>query len=570
MIGLLAFRVGAKSALPGLLPGLLLGLLLVCLAPFASASAGIDEPGSLSPVNRSSPSETYHSLISGSKRLEDAYTRYRADKSFANLHEIRYQFDRLRGLLDLSAVPSANRVKVGNAALTYLSDILARIPAVDPDSIPGAIPSDKPLPVRWTIPGTDIHVARIDSGPNEGEYLFTAESIAHLADDYRRIQNLPLQYPRQYVWFHQEHINATGPLIPGWLTGSIPDSLKVVYLDTPIWKIIAIALVVVLMLILAYFWARVVRRQCHRGSEFRRLAWRFTLPTALLAIYLFTDWYVIAHINPAGLFATGESLLATAAFYAVAAWAVWIGCFLVAEAAINTPRRIGNSLDTHLLRLAARIAAIASAGGILIYGANEIGIPAYGLIAGIGVGGFALALAAQSTIENLFGGVTLFMDSPFRIGDVISFGDQRGTVEMVGTRSSRIRALDGTLVTVPNSDLAKMKIVNYTRRSKCLFMHTIALDGTTPANQIRLLLERVCNLMSAEASVEQSGGGPRVRCVNVAIGRIEVELRAYVLTVDYTKFLAIQESLLLQVIELIEELDIKLASPILAAAPLAR
>lgn len=565
MIGLHAFRARAAYAVRALLV-----LLAILLLPWAVAAAPLDDADQLAPVHRSSPSDTYQSLISGAKRLEDAYTRYRADKSFANLHEIRYQFNHLRGLLDLSAVPSANRVKVGNAALTYLSDILARIPPIDPASIPGAVASDKPLPLRWTIPGTDIQMARVDSGPNEGEYLFTADSIANLADDYRRVRNLPLQFPRQYVWFHQEHINATGPLIPGWLTGSIPDSLKVVYLDTPVWKIIAIALVVMLMLLLALLWARVVRHQCHRGSEVHKLAWRFTLPAALLAIYLFTDWYVIAHINPAGLFATGESLLSTAAFYAVAAWAVWIGCFLVAEAAINRPRRAGNALDTHLLRLAARIAAIGSAGGILIYGANEIGIPAYGLIAGIGVGGFALALAAQSTIENLFGGVTLFVDSPFRIGDVISFGDQRGTVEMVGTRSSRIRALDGTLVTVPNSDLAKMKIVNYTRRSKCLFVHTLALEGTTPAPQIRALLDRLHSIMISEELVEQAGGWPRIRCVSMAMGRIEVEIRAYVLTKDYTVFLSIQESLLLQVIESIDALDVRLAPPILAAAQVAR
>ncbi len=222
-----------------------------------------------------------------------------------------------------------------------------------------------------------------------------------------------------------------------------------------------------------------------------------------------------------------------------------------------------------MLRLAARIAAIGSAGGILIYGANEIGIPAYGLIAGIGVGGFALALAAQSTIENLFGGVTLFVDSPFRIGDVISFGDQRGTVEMVGTRSSRIRALDGTLVTVPNSDLAKMKIVNYTRRNKCLFVHTIALDATTPVDRIRALLDRLHSIMMSEELVEQAGGSPRIRCVSVAMGRIDVEIRAYVLTKDYTVFLGIQESLLLQVIEAMEALEVKIAHPLMAASSFA-
>jgi len=541
--------------------------ILLCLQLAAVSSALAEDANPLAPVNRASPSETYQSLVAGAKRLEDLYTGYTADKSFAKLHEIRYQFNRLRGLLDLSAVPSANRVKVGNAALTYLSDILVRLPPIDPGSIPGAAASEKPLPARWTIPGTDIQIARVESGPDAGEYLFTAESIANLAEYYRRVRDLPVLQPRHYAWFHREHINATGPLIPDWLTSAIPESLKVVYLNTPVWKIIAIGCVVVLMLAVAYIWARVVRVQSRRGSEVRKLAWRFTLPALLLAIYFFSDWFVIAHINPAGHFATGESLLSTAAFYGVAAWAVWIGCFLVAEAVINTPRIAGNSLDTHLVRLAARIAAIGSAGGMLIYGANEVGIPAFGLIAGIGVGGFALALAAQSTIENLFGGVALFADRPFRIGDVISFGGERGSVEMVGTRSSRIRALDGTLVTVPNSDLAKMKIVNFTRRNKCLFVHTLALHVDTPADRIRLLLQRMRDLVAAEEMVEKSDGWPRVRCVGVAIGRIEVELRAYVLTTDYTKFLAIQEKLLLGVFELVEEMDIRYAPPVLTAMP---
>lgn len=540
----------------------------VCVALFVSfafaSSLPNDGANRLMPVNKASPSETYQSLISGAQRLEESYTRYKAYKSFANLSEVRYQFDRLRGLLDLSAVPSANRVKVGNAALTYLADILARLPSNDPHSIPGATASDKALPARWTIPGTDIQLARVENGPNTGDYLITGDSIANLADYYERVRTLPLQIPRQYVSFHREHISATGPLIPGWLTDNVPDALKAVYLDTPVWKIIAIALVGLTMLGLAYGWTIVARRRGRQGGELQRLAWRATIPVALLAIYFVADWYVIAHINPAGHFATGESLIATAAFYAIVAWAVWIGCFLLAETAINAPRRAGNSLDAHLLRLAARISAIGSVGVILVYGANEIGIPAYGLIAGIGVGGFALALAAQSTIENLIGGVALFVDRPFRIGDTIRFGDQRGAVEMVGTRSSRIRALDGTLVTVPNSDLAKMKIVNISARDKCLFVHTLYLDVANSTSQIRLLLQRLRSLIASHEMVEKSEGWPRVRCTGVAIGRMEVELRAYVSTAHYSQFLAVQESLLLQAFEAVEELGIKLSTPIIA------
>ncbi|MVW72597.1 mechanosensitive ion channel family protein [Bordetella sp. 15P40C-2] len=515
----------------------------------------------LSPVNTSSPSETYQSLVAGIDRLEELYTDYKADKSFEKLREIRYQFGRLRALLDLADVPSANRVKVGNAAMTYLADILVRLPPVDVKDIPGGSPSDKALPARWTIPGTDIQIAKMEGGPQSDEYLITAQSIADLADYYHRVEDLPVLQPRRYNSLHKEHINATGPLIPNWLTSHVPDALKVVYLSTPLWKIIAIAIVAFAMLVVAVLWARLTRIQRRRGSEVRRLGWQFTLPTMLLLLYSIGDWFVISHLNPAGYFATGERLLSTAAFYVVVAWAVWIACYLIAETIINSPRIAGNSLDAHLLRLTARVAAIGSVGAILIYGANEIGIPALGLIAGIGVGGFALALAAQSTIENLFGGVALFVDRPFRIGDVISFGDQRGAVEMVGTRSSRIRAMDGTLVTVPNSDLARMKIVNYSRRNKCLFIHTLALQVDTPPARLRQLLERLRELLAAEPMVEKKDGWPRVRWTGVAVGHLEVEIRAYVQTDNYTKFLDVQESLLLSIFELIEALQIKLVQP---------
>ena len=521
----------------------------------------------LTPVNRSSPGETYQSLIAGVSKLESLYRVYRAEKTFANLRELRYEFGRLRRLLDLREIPEASQSKQGNEALTYLADILDRLPAPDVAAIPGAVASDKALPARWDIPGTDIEIARIDSGPDTGLYLITAESIANLADYYQRVRDLPAHHPRHYASLHLEHINATGPLVPDWLVTHVPDWLKQVYLNTPAWKIVAIVCVIAAMLVLACGWVRVVQVQSRRGSNVQNLAWRFTLPVMFLAIYYLSVWFVIAHINPAGFLAQGERLFATMVFYGLAAWAAWIGCFLLAELIINTPRISSSSLDTHLLRLAARLAAIGSAGGCIIYGANQIGIPAYGLITGIGIGGIALALAAQSTLENLFGGVALFADRPFRIGDTISFGGERGSVEMVGTRSTRIRALDGTLVTVPNGDLAKMKIVNLTRRDRCLLVQTFALHIDTPAGRIRRLLEAIRALMADDVMVEKTPGWPRVRCVGVAIGHIEVEVRAYVLTTDYTAFLEAQETLLLQIIELIEQAGVKLARPVVAPMP---
>ena len=111
----------------------------------------------------------------------------------------------------------------------------------------------------------------------------------------------------------------------------------------------------------------------------------------------------------------------------------------------------------------------------------------------------ALALAAQSTVENLFGGVSLFADRPFRIGDYIQYGASSGTVEAIGPRSARIRGLDGTLATVPNSDLAKMHIVNFSLRNKCLFRHVLGLRYETSIGPVRIDLGRLLDRRAGES-----------------------------------------------------------------------
>ena len=207
-------------------------------------------------------------------------------------------------------------------------------------------------------------------------------------------------------------------------------------------------------------------------------------------IYVST-WFIRTQVNVSGDFGIGESIAATIGLYVAAAWAAWIACFFVVEAIIASPCIPNNSYDAHLLRLTARLAAVLAAGAVLVYGANDIGIPALGLLAGLGVGGVALALASQSTVENLFGGVSIFADRPFRVGDFIRFGDESGTVEAVGPRSSRVRGLDGTLTTVPNGDLAKMHVTNFSMRNKCLFLHTVGLRYETSPDQFEWLLAGV-------------------------------------------------------------------------------
>jgi len=117
-------------------------------------------------------------------------------------------------------------------------------------------------------------------------------------------------------------------------------------------------------------------------------------------------------------------------------------------------------------------------------------------------------------------------------------------------------------VTVPNSDLAKMQIINLTRRNRCLMQQTICLRNNTPIDKIETLLVAIRSQVTSHPMVEQGKGTPRVRLIGMAPGQIDIEVRAQVPTDDYSRFLGIQEELLLDILRTIESLGIELARPL--------
>ena len=425
-----------------------------------------DTTNPLEPIDTSSPSATFQSFVREASKIEKDYTDYLANKTAAKAAALLFSVDRMRRLLDLSSLPPATRDKAGGSTFGYLVDILARLPEVPAAEIPGAPGREwGKLPAKWSIPGTEIQIARVDQGPRSSEYLFTGESVERLPEFHALIINQPPIRPVPYLNWRQEQVNLTGPFFSDNLLRSLPEPLRRTFLDTPIWKVALTLILALAILLITFFWAMLRRRITPDASRTSSLFWRLTTPVLLAALAYLANWFIRAEVNISGDFATGESILAAIVLYVAAGWAAWVACFFVVEAIIASPSIPDNSYDAHLLRLAARLGAVLAGGAIIVYGANDIGIPALGVVAGLGVGGVALALASQSTVENLFGGVSIFADRPFRVGDSIRYSDGSGSVEAIGPRSSRIRALDGTLTTVPNADLAKMQLAF--RCSRC-------------------------------------------------------------------------------------------------------
>jgi MscS family membrane protein len=146
--------------------------------------------------------------------------------------------------------------------------------------------------------------------------------------------------------------------------------------------------------------------------------------------------------------------------YFALAWIAWSGSIAVAEVVIASPKIPDQSLNAHLLRLLARTFGIAAAIAIIFYVSKQLDVPLYGLVAGLGVGGIALALAAQPTIENFIGSISLFADRPVRVGDYCQFGDEPAYVEEIGLLSTRLRKRDDSIVHVPNADFSKREMLH--------------------------------------------------------------------------------------------------------------
>jgi MscS family membrane protein len=180
-------------------------------------------------------------------------------------------------------------------------------------------------------------------------------------------------------------------------------------------------------------------------------------------------------------------------------------------------------------------------------------------LAGLGIGGLAIALGAQKTLENVIGGVSLLMDKAVHAGDFCEIGGKLGTVEDVGLRSLRLRTLDQNLLVVPNSMLAQMQFQNMKARSKLLISQNFSLRIETRADQLRLVLDGVQRMLDQHASIES--GTSRIRVADFAGAAFEMELWAYVTTGDWILFTTIRQDVILKIAEIVEAAGTRFAAP---------
>jgi MscS family membrane protein len=242
--------------------------------------------------------------------------------------------------------------------------------------------------------------------------------------------------------------------------------------------------------------------------------------------------------------ATGRGVVLAAIF-----WAALRVIGVVQSHLLEGPWASNQPQARTLIPLLARILRVAVGVLALLVVLSQFGYSVSALLAGVGIGGVALALASQKTVEHLFGSISLAADKVFRVGDYVRIGDLEGTVERIGLRSTSIRTMARTVVRIPNGRLAEERIETFGERDRFFFGHDLGVTYDTTPDQIRRIAAAI------EARVrEEPALWPEtviVKTVAFADSAITIRVRAWFEVADFPAFLEVQHGLLLSFMDII-------------------
>ncbi|HSB06161.1 MAG TPA: mechanosensitive ion channel family protein [Thermodesulfobacteriota bacterium] len=382
----------------------------------------------------------------------------------------------------------------------------------------------------------DILLERVQRGNNPAIWLFSGETLKNVPEIYKELD-----------------VRTNDTYLPKFLVNTW-------FLWFPLWQWLLILLLIPLSYGLSILVTRlfnlVLLFSVHRIAKVRvdHHVARLTGPIRIL-IFALAIW-IISLLS--------RSVITSAFWTYVALTLTVIGATWLSVRVIDALFKLKQSQFTSsdkfsMMQLGRKLSKIMAliVGTLVIFYIAGINIAA--VLTGLGIGGIAIAFAAQKTLENLFGGVMIISDRPVRVGDFCRAGDHIGTVENIGLRSTRIRTLERTVVSVPNGQLALMSLENFSMRDKIWFHHVLHLRYETRADQLRYILVEIRKMLYQHPKIETASA--RIRFVGFGSSSLDLEIFAYVLETSFEVFLEIQEDVLLRVMDLIEASGSGLALP---------
>jgi MscS family membrane protein len=455
------------------------------------------------------------------------------------------QYGKAWHYLDLRQMSPADREKNGPELARQLEDLLddtpfdiatlSRSPLGDLDD--GLAPSrEHLLTVQVDGRPLQLELDYVEVKPGLKVWLVSADSIPLIPKAHHLLDETPFEKKLPQVLVTHE------------------------VFDTSLWRWIVLLMSGVLVWIAARLLARAILVICRRVLKASSAGAEELLKPLCLCVAIASFRVVLEFAPPSAIVRLYLGRALAMGFFLALAWAGAIMIDLAGErwrsrldprmkAMTYSVLPLGRQVLKLLLFLIAILAVL-----------SEWGYNTTTIMAGLGVGGLAIALAAQKTIENLFGGVSVIGDRPVLVGDFCRFGNRVGTVMHIGLRSTRIRTLDRTVVSVPNGQFSTMELENFSARDKMWFHQTLSLRRDTTTEQLQRLVSSIRELLRHHPKVET--GDIPVRFIGIGAYSFDIEVFAYVLTPDFDAFLGIQQELLIELMLAVERVGTGLAVPV--------
>jgi small-conductance mechanosensitive channel len=331
-------------------------------------------------------------------------------------------------------------------------------------------------------------------------------------------------------------------------------------LENPAWRWALALGVAAATLALGFVLRRVLPERIQRLTERTKTVWDDAVVDAIAGT---RGWFLVlaSLLGGAKVLALPEDIEEVIAAVTAVVILVQVGLWMQAtvKRALDTwrAREEKNPHRVTLVAGAGMVARIVIWSLVLLLLLNNLGVEISALVAGLGIGGVAAALAVQNVLGDVFSAVSIYLDRPFDIGEFVIVGDTLGTVTRVGWRSSRVRALSGEETILPNSDLAGSRIRNYGRMSERRVVLQLGVRLSTPMEEVKALPEALKRAVEGVRGVRFD----RAHFKGFGASSLDYEIVFWVLSPDYNLFMDYQQEILLNILRELRARDVSLAFP---------
>jgi MscS family membrane protein len=473
--------------------------------------------------------------------------------------------------LDTSQLPEYAREYFDAEAAVCLKEVLDRILLPSAEDIPGVESVDggeggEPL-TRWQIPRSQIVIARIDSGPRRGEFLFSSETVGRAPELYRKHREQPYRVEGRPVsaGFYNWWLSRPGNPAVASLVDRLPDWFQTRVLGIALWQWVGLGVstpLAIALLILLVRLGRTVNPVSRAGSRVSLIRYWLAMVFPLMGLLIPVAFkhLIYEYVTLRGQPLYIANFCADVVFLLASMVLVVRLSSRIAESIVALPSISPAGLDASVIRIICRVLGIAAAVILFLEGGRYLGFPITTLIASAGIGGLAIALSAQGLVKGLFGTVTVLLDRPYRAGDLIMARGHEGVVQEIGLRSTKILAMDGRLISIPNDLLAEAEVQNigsnrYLRRKSDI---RIPLD--TPRKQIEQALQLLRDLLQDHEGMDPAMP-PRVFFSDFNADSFNITVTFWYSPPDIGAFKEFSQKVNLEIMRVFEEHGIQFSLP---------